>query len=197
MLRDPAEHLLRCLHDDAVLADEVSRAKHRESVFGERRQHVRTVRSVAQWRNRPRSRLAWLILFIAIALIAFTARLAAAQPATNRDAPARDDLPTSDDLDASDDLVASAHPSPGEVGEPEDFDPGWHDEFAADSREAAQHHAPTRLGRVDLTITWRRTVRVADPRAVAADGAVHAIASPLDPVTTARGVLWLLLTWRR
>lgn len=179
MARDPAEHLIRCLHDDAIFSREVSRAKHRESVISERRRHARTVRSVAQWRNRPRSALAWLILFIVVALIAFTARLAAAAP---------------DHAEG-----ASFDPTHSDAAEAASFDPTWSTAGAAGAREASRHDAPSSIGRVDLTITWRRTVRVAEMRGIDPDGAdsIHAIASPVDPVTTARGVLWVLLTWTR
>ena len=119
-----------------------------------------------------------------IALIAFTARLAAAE--ANAD----------EVLDDDGSLAGAADGA--------SFDPAWSDAGAADEREAARRDHPTRIGRVDLTISWRRTVRVADMRGTLGDGAgpdgAHAtyeIASPLDPVTTARGVVWVLLTWSR
>lgn len=107
-----------------------------------------------------------------IALIAFTVRLAAAEPE-----------------DLAPDPVSRS-----EAAESASFDPGWSDVGVADDREAARHAAPTRIGRIDLTVTWRRTLRVAEMRAT---DATLAIASPLDPETTARGVLWVLLTWSR
>ena len=175
MARDPAEHLLRCLNDDAVFAHEIPRTKHRESIAGERRRHVRTVRSVAQWRNQPRSRLAWLILFIAVALLAFTVRLAAA-----------DEIP---DTTLSTDNGQEA--SPSELAEAAAFDLDWSDADAADARAEARERAPTKIGRIDLAVTWRRTVREVDTRTI------DAIANRIDPVTTARGVLWVMLTWSR
>jgi hypothetical protein len=180
MLRDPAEHLLRGLHDDAVRAHEIARAKYRESVFGERRRHVRTVRSVAQWRNRPRSGLAWLILFVAVALLAFSIRLAAADPAIE---------PSAESGVRSDDVGVT--PSASELAEQAAFDLDWSDADAADAREESLAREPTRIGRIDLTVTWRRTVREREMRAV------DAIVSALEPVTSARGVLWVLVTWTR
>ena len=119
-----------------------------------------------------------------VALIAFTARLAAAEP-------------NADEV-LDDDAVTGA-------AEAASFDPGWSDAGAAEEREAVRHDRAPRIGRVDLTITWRRTVRVADMRGTQVDpSGAHldgpqwnGIASALDPVTTARGVMWVLLTWSR
>ncbi len=116
-----------------------------------------------------------MLVFAAIAVLAFTARLAAAEPESQLD-------------------TLAPHASASELDEAASFDPSWADAGSADDRDAAHHAAPTRLGRVDLTIAWRRTLRTADTRTI--DASVP-IASPLDPVTTARGVLWILVTWSR
>jgi hypothetical protein len=50
---DAMEQLIGGLDDGAVLADEIARAQHLERVIGERRRHVRTVRSAARSRNLP------------------------------------------------------------------------------------------------------------------------------------------------
>ena len=119
-----------------------------------------------------------------VALIAFTARLAAAE--TN-----------------AEEVIDDASSITGDA-EAASFDPTWSDAGAADAREAGVERDATDLGRVDLTITWRRTVRVAEMRGAHDDGAdsdgapsSSAIASAIDPVTTTRGVLWVLLTWSR
>lgn len=78
MLGDPLEQLIRSLNDDAVVARQIASAKHRKAIVGERRQHIRTVRSAAWSRNRPRPRLAWLVLLILLVLIALVARVDAA-----------------------------------------------------------------------------------------------------------------------
>jgi hypothetical protein len=84
MVRDPAEQLLRRLHDQTALAREVASAEDRERIVRERRHHLRTVRSAAESRNRPRSHLAWLIL-LALILLILAATRAAAQPAPSGD----------------------------------------------------------------------------------------------------------------
>jgi hypothetical protein len=78
MLRDPVEQLIGSLDHDAAVARQVAGAQDRESVVGERRKHVRTVRSAAWSRNRPRRRVAWLLLVILLVLIALVARVDAA-----------------------------------------------------------------------------------------------------------------------
>jgi hypothetical protein len=78
VLCDPVEQLIRSLNDDAVVARQIASAEHRKSIVGERRQHIRTVRSAAWSRNRPRRRLAWLLLLILLVLIALVARANAA-----------------------------------------------------------------------------------------------------------------------
>ncbi|MEO8699102.1 MAG: hypothetical protein ABI867_03630 [Kofleriaceae bacterium] len=103
MPSDPAEQLLRCLHDEATLAREVAGAKHRESIGGQRRRHPRTVRSAAGSRNGSAWRLAWLII-LAIGLLLLAATRAAAAPAGDlgtRYANAISDCP--DDEDGDDD----------------------------------------------------------------------------------------------
>jgi hypothetical protein len=76
---DPAEQLLRRLHDQAALACEVTRAQDRERIVGERRRHLRTIRSAARSRNRGRPGLAWLIV-LALSLLILAATRAAAAP---------------------------------------------------------------------------------------------------------------------
>jgi hypothetical protein len=173
VVRDPAEELLWRLNDDPVLAREIACAEDRESVFGQRRRHVRTVRSVAQGRNQPRPRLAWLIVFVVLALLAFTARLAAADSAIDASPIGEEDI--TDDETATVDTTAAT----GDPTEAESFDPTWADAGSADQREATQRPPGSRIGRIDLTITWRRTttwhtspageLRAADdePRAIA------------------------------
>jgi hypothetical protein len=78
VLGDPMEQLIRSLNDDAVVARQIASAKHRKSIVGERRQHIRTVRSAAWSRNHPRPRLAWLLLLILLVLIALVAKANAA-----------------------------------------------------------------------------------------------------------------------
>ena len=120
-----------------------------------------------------------MILFVVVALIAFSVRLAAAEPTAH------------DAIDEDSGVIGAA--------EATSFDPEWSDVGAAEAREALHHDRAPRIGRVDLTITWRRTVRVTDMRGAAVDpiGAHPGIASAVDPTTTARGVLWVLLTWSR
>jgi hypothetical protein len=72
------EQLIGGLDHDAAVARQVAGAQDRESVVGERRRHVRTVRSAAWSRNRPRRRVAWLLLVILLVLIALVARVDAA-----------------------------------------------------------------------------------------------------------------------
>ena len=74
--RDPVEQLLGGLDHDAAVAHQVAGAQDGEGVVGERRKHVRTVRSAAWSRNRPRRRVAWLLLAILAALIALVASVA-------------------------------------------------------------------------------------------------------------------------
>jgi hypothetical protein len=80
VLGDPREQLIGSLDNGAVLAREVASAEDRERIVGERRQHIRTVRSAARARNRPRRWLAWFLLAIVLVLIAVAAR-ANAKPA--------------------------------------------------------------------------------------------------------------------
>lgn len=75
---DALEQLVGSLDDDAAFAHEVAGAQDRDRIVGERRKHVRTVRSAAQARNRPQRRAAWLIVLIVLALIALAARIDAA-----------------------------------------------------------------------------------------------------------------------
>jgi hypothetical protein len=83
VIGDAAEQLVDGLDDHAALAHEVPRAQDRQGVVGERRRHARTVRSAARARNRPRGRLALLLIAILGALLALTARAdtAAGDPA--------------------------------------------------------------------------------------------------------------------
>ncbi|MBA3455127.1 MAG: hypothetical protein H0T42_18705 [Deltaproteobacteria bacterium] len=124
-------------------------------------------------------------------MIAFTARLAAAAP-DPRD-------PHDDDGSLHGPADASVDPAWSDASAAASADRAWSDAGAADGREAARHRGLTGIGRVDLTITWRRTVRVAEMRGThpADADSMHTIASAIDPVTTARGVLWVLLTWSR
>jgi hypothetical protein len=92
VLGDPREHLIRSLDDDTVLTREVASAEDRERIVGERRQHIRTVRSAARSRNRPRRPLAWFLVAIILVLIALAVR-------ANADAYADPDLVTSSDAD--------------------------------------------------------------------------------------------------
>lgn len=78
MLGDPPEQLIRGLPDHPVVARQVASTEHRKGIVGERRQHVRTVRSAAWSRNRPRRGLAWLLLVILLLLVALVARVDAA-----------------------------------------------------------------------------------------------------------------------
>jgi hypothetical protein len=78
VLRDALEELFRGLDHDAAIPRQVASPEDRERVLGERRQHVRTVRSAAWSRNRPRRRLAWLLLLVLLALIALAVRVNAA-----------------------------------------------------------------------------------------------------------------------
>src|SRR5690606_37586573 len=79
---DPAEELLRRLHDDAVLARQVASAKHSEGVLGQRRRHLRTVRSAARARNQPRSALAWTLCLVLLCATVFLLSLRIAEGAT-------------------------------------------------------------------------------------------------------------------
>jgi hypothetical protein len=78
VLGDAPEHLVGRLDHDPTVARQIASAEHRETVVGERRKHVRTVRSAAWSRNRPRRRLAWLLLLVLLVLIALATRLDAA-----------------------------------------------------------------------------------------------------------------------
>jgi hypothetical protein len=75
---DPPKQLIGGFDNLPVLAHEVPSAEHRKRIVGERREHVRTVRSAAWSRNRPRGRLAWLLLVVLLVLIAIVARADAA-----------------------------------------------------------------------------------------------------------------------
>jgi hypothetical protein len=89
---DAHEQIFRRLDDHAVLASEVPRPQDLQRVIRQRRRHVRTVRSVAQARNRPKGRLALAILAVLVLLAVLAARAAAA--------PAYDAIGVDDDDDA-------------------------------------------------------------------------------------------------
>ena len=99
---DPAEQLLRRLHDDAVLAREVARAQHLERVVGERRRHVRTVRSAARARNQPR-RMALLMVLAVLGLLAVLVARANAAPRRDAPPPGLDVDPSATEDDWNDD----------------------------------------------------------------------------------------------
>jgi hypothetical protein len=86
---DPREQLVWRLYHGAAIANQVASGEDRERVIGEHRDHVRTVRSAARSRNRPRRRLAWLLLAILVLLIALAVRLDAAPSAAFADPPDR------------------------------------------------------------------------------------------------------------
>src|SRR5262249_51372385 len=85
VVRDATEQLIGGLDDDAALAHQIAGAQHRQGVVRQRRDHVRTVRSAAWSRNRPRRSLAWMIILILAALIALVARVDAAGAANDDD----------------------------------------------------------------------------------------------------------------
>ena len=103
---DAAEQMFWRLDDHAVLAGEVARAQDLQRVIRQRRRHVRTVRSVAQARNRPKGRLALAVVAVLVLLAVLAARATAA--------PAYDDVSTDDDY-GPDVLDSGAEPaSPGD-----------------------------------------------------------------------------------
>jgi hypothetical protein len=257
-MRDPAEQLLRGLHDQAALASQISSTQDRERIISERRNHVRKVRSVARSRNRtptqpanrPRSRLAWLVVLALVLLILAASRAAAArtpgvryadalmgQPpcSSEADREASDEEAASDDVDDDDDddddnddrchgpaeategaeLGADvSRPRPGAIdggdpigadaSDPDGLVPGQGDWIedgdllphvdietgvtfastafsdAAELRDVQlRHHRPSRWGRVDFEIAWRRTW-------------------DLTPMKSTRDdTLWLVATWSR
>ncbi|HEU0031810.1 MAG TPA: hypothetical protein VFQ53_14330 [Kofleriaceae bacterium] len=162
---------------------------------------MRTVRSAARSRNRPRTALAWLIAALALGLVVVMSRLAAA------DAPTVDDCAAQGrDDDACDELdtpagspIDDAHAPIADAIDDADFDP---DRLAAgiDSDELAdvldrgaagaeavdlelRHQRPSRWGRLDLAVAWRRHW----------DDAWTARAR----ATTRDDQLWIVATWRR
>jgi hypothetical protein len=234
MRGDALDQLIRRLDDHPTLTHQVASPKHRKGIVGERRQHVRTVRSAAWSRNRPRRRLAWLLLLILIVLLALVARVDAApgdasialavryaDVLTGVEPPGDlDDLDDPDDPDdpdgpeaggdASDvagDTSDAAAPGDGddsadderrggEAGQlamldaeqaPSGEPPGDDARVAASPAGAAEAHEawmrgrmPSRWGRLDLSLAWRR--RVSEP--------MHDLPHRLDEV-------WLVATWRR
>ncbi|HEY0480038.1 MAG TPA: hypothetical protein VGD37_21105, partial [Kofleriaceae bacterium] len=163
------EQLFGRLDDSAAVARQVASAEHRESVVGEHRRHVRTVRSAAWSRNRPRRRLAWLLLLILLALIALAARIdAAPRPEPSwlaaagddaRDAPVADeeldepeDRPTGDGApswleDAGEPGALGAAPADGELADLDD-EPGALDAMPADDELAELDGEPGALDAV-------------------------------------------------
>lgn len=164
---------------------------------------MRTVRSAARARNRPRSGLACLLIVVFVILIALTAHAAAAEDAGGgggADDPDADPADT-DPADAADageaDTTLSANRTAldgagadhADYADPADAaiaraelgfagaagfaDPG--ELFDTGLR----HQRPSRWGRLDLAVTWRRKL---------ADGAANPARAD---------ELWLLAIWSR
>jgi len=121
---------------------------------------VRTVRNAARARNRPRKRLAWILVAVLSGLLALAGRALA-------DPPTDEEIARSAD-DAGEELLE--------------------DDFAALSglvdvttlRDLQARHArPSRWGRLDLSLAWRRIDRD-------------------EPLSTPerRDEVWLFATWR-
>jgi hypothetical protein len=218
---DALEQLVGSLDDDAALAHEVAGAQDRERIVGERRKHVRTVRSAARARNRPQRRVAWLIVLIVLGLIALAARIDAAPVGAPADDNDRDVLgrsadgdgdgddggglaTTTDDADAgeftsltADDdapggaagldrgsgalAMLDAELAPGDAAAGLDASDAAAPAGAAEAyEERLRQQRPSRWGRVDVGVSWRR--RWSAPRN----------APPRN-----YNELWLVATWRR
>jgi len=131
----------------------------------------------AQSRNRPRRGLAWFIVVVLSGLIALCAR-AAASPIS--------DEPTSLDvleldplagLDVSRTLSAAELEAITPTLARDELDDAEH---ASDGAELVPSPRPSRWGRIDLSLTWRRGLtipRTNEPR--------------IDDQ------IWLVATWRR
>jgi hypothetical protein len=124
-----------------------------QRVIRQRRRHVRTVRSVAQARNRPKGRLALAILAVLVLLAVLAARAAAA--------PAYDDVSTGDEY-GPDVLDSGDEPAP--PVDPPDVQPPC----ATTTRSAAPDvrdviAAALRAGGLagDPADGWRRRARLA------------------------------------
>jgi hypothetical protein len=169
MIGDPPEQLGRGLDHGAVIARQVASPEHREGVVGERRRHVRTVRSAAWSRNRPRGRLAWLLVVILVVVIALAVRLDAApvDPVANRAAIALamryadaltgvdpdlddDDL---DDDEPDDDLAERAElDADDEDNEPGDLDQASEPEAARASDDGDDDSSQPGAGEAQLAL---------------------------------------------
>jgi hypothetical protein len=156
---------------------------------------------VAQARNRPQQRAAWLIVLIVLGLIALVARIDAApvdddddagggQTATDDDAGAFTSPAADDDapggaagLDRGSDALAmlDAELAPGDAAAGLDASDAAAPAGAAEAyEERLRHQRPSRWGRVDVGVSWRR--RWSAPRNAPARN---------------YNELWLVATWRR
>ncbi len=95
---DAGEQLFRRLDHYALVPREVTRAEDLQSIVGQRRRHIRTVRSAARVRNQP-PRLAALVIVAVLVLLAVLVARASADPQDHdrADEPG-DDGPGDDDV---------------------------------------------------------------------------------------------------
>ena len=100
---DAGEQLFRRLDDYTLVPREVTRAQDLERVFsqGQRRRHIRTVRSAARARNQP-PRLAALVVIAVLALLAVLVARASADPLPNTGDDRADPVDRDDDGDDGD-----------------------------------------------------------------------------------------------
>ena len=158
---------------------------------------MRTVRSTAKARNRPRERLAWIVIAVLSGLLALAGRAFASPPP--------------DDGAATDAEFLSLDDALAELAEETDFARGPLDVGAllladdalvttsglVDAGTLAETHARARAasatpwGRLDVALAWRRSDRIAP----SIDG-LAAIESSPGTREIRREELWLVATWR-
>jgi hypothetical protein len=182
VMGDATEQLLWRLDHSAALAREVAGAEDRESVIGQRRRHVSTVRSRAWARNRPRKRLAWILVGVLSGLLALAGR-ALASPSVEDDQAAEAAEPEIDEELARSSLDVGSELYDDSIAVMSGLVDAttYHD---ADAR----HQRPSPFGRLDLVFAWRRTDRVTEH----APGTF--VAMPGEP--TRRDEVWLVAIWR-
>jgi hypothetical protein len=183
---DATKELLWRLDHDATLAREVPRTQDGECIVGERRRHVRTVRSRARARNRPRTALAWILVVLLSGLIGLCAM--AARASADADLDEAGDSPSLDEH-----AVESRSSADVEAVLAEESMAAASGLIDTTSIQDAQarHSRPSRWGRLDLAVAWRLNERI--------DGVGAQAVSDRNTVTSEprrRGELWLLLTWR-
>jgi hypothetical protein len=144
---------------------------------------------VAHSRNRPHPTPRWLLLLFALVLLALVATRAVAEPCRPND----ENEPRFDDELPCEDLLAD-EVTPGEdpsterdayqVDDPVQAQPAVFASTAfADAAELRgtelSHGRPSRWGRIDLVVAWRRSAR------------------PVGEIARRDDAVWMFATWRR